>query len=435
LRAGEIRAGANITVTLRPVSATKTPAEKYLERKGARGIMKIESYSVGMSSTSVSSKSLTTGQKTTISGREAAPVPLMRPELFWSGPGNRSRGIDMLSLSPEALGLQPNQSGQPDRSDRQDQSNRPDQQNAPSWTNRRDNQYAVSGQLRHGMATIELSDKDRFKLTLLERMIEALTGRKYKFNFQGVQSGQGPNAGMIQFASFPQTQGQRTGGEVRTTTESFIEYRESQQMTFQASGLVNTSDGRQIRFDMNLFASYEFAASITTISDRAFQLCDPLILNFDGTLPEFTKDRYEFDLMIGNGALENIFMPTNGSGFLALDKNGDGVINDGSELFGAQTGNGFWELAAYDEDGNGWIDEGDPVFENLKLMFVDKDSGEAMLLSLKDAGVGAIFLGSVASEYELKGSGSDVIGQIRRSGVFLNESGTVGSVHHIDLTY
>ena len=42
----------------------------------------------------------------------------------------------------------------------------------------------------------------------------------------------------------------------------------------------------------------------------------------------------------------------NGSGYLALDKNGDGTINDGSELFGTRNGDGFADLAQYDEDGN-----------------------------------------------------------------------------------
>ena len=41
-----------------------------------------------------------------------------------------------------------------------------------------------------------------------------------------------------------------------------------------------------------------------------------------------------------------------GNAFLSLDKNSDGIINDGSELFGAASGNGFADLAKYDEDGN-----------------------------------------------------------------------------------
>lgn len=43
----------------------------------------------------------------------------------------------------------------------------------------------------------------------------------------------------------------------------------------------------------------------------------------------------------------------------------NGKIDDGSELFGARTGNGFNELAKYDSDNNHFIDAGDPVFSNL----------------------------------------------------------------------
>ncbi len=37
-------------------------------------------------------------------------------------------------------------------------------------------------------------------------------------------------------------------------------------------------------------------------------------------------------------------------------------INDGSELFGTSSGDGFKDLATYDEDENGWIDENDSIF-------------------------------------------------------------------------
>lgn len=56
-----------------------------------------------------------------------------------------------------------------------------------------------------------------------------------------------------------------------------------------------------------------------------------------------------------------------GSGFLALDRNQNGVVDDGSELFGTQSGDGFAHLALYDQDSNGWIDANDPVFDKLRI--------------------------------------------------------------------
>jgi len=60
-----------------------------------------------------------------------------------------------------------------------------------------------------------------------------------------------------------------------------------------------------------------------------------------------------------NGVTEKISFVGSGGGFLALDKNSDGVVNDGRELFGAATGQGFKELAEYDSDNNNWINEND----------------------------------------------------------------------------
>ena len=63
--------------------------------------------------------------------------------------------------------------------------------------------------------------------------------------------------------------------------------------------------------------------------------------------------------------------------FLAMDRNGDGQINDGTELFGCYTPqpapprgerlNGFLALAVFDENGDGQIDARDPAFSYLRL--------------------------------------------------------------------
>ena len=46
--------------------------------------------------------------------------------------------------------------------------------------------------------------------------------------------------------------------------------------------------------------------------------------------------------------------------------------------------------------------------------------------------MGAIFLGSRGTQYSLDDSKGETQGMIRRSGVYLKETGQVGTVQHVD---
>ncbi|NLD47470.1 MAG: hypothetical protein GX660_09755, partial [Clostridiaceae bacterium] len=142
-------------------------------------------------------------------------------------------------------------------------------------------------------------------------------------------------------------------------------------------------------------------------------------------------NKINFDLDF-DGKTEQISFVSKESGFLALDLNNDGVINDGRELFGPQTGDGFSELAKYDLDENNWIDENDAVFSKLKI-WVKDDSGKDMLFTLAEKGIGALYLGNVNTPFSLKDASNNLNGVIRKSGVFLKENGTAGTIQHIDL--
>jgi hypothetical protein len=139
-----------------------------------------------------------------------------------------------------------------------------------------------------------------------------------------------------------------------------------------------------------------------------------------------------FDLD-SDGEKDSISVLNSDSGYLSLDLNGDGIINDGSELFGTKSGDGFSDLAAYDEDGNGWIDEADSIFNRLKITVMDAD-GNQTLYSLKDKGVRAICLKRVETDFSLKSlKDNRTNGMIRETGFFLFESGKAGTVQHLDL--
>ena len=103
------------------------------------------------------------------------------------------------------------------------------------------------------------------------------------------------------------------------------------------------------------------------------------------------------------------------------------------ELFGTKSGNGFKDLAIYDNDGNGWIDENDEIFEKL-LIWTKDENGKDILYHLKDAGVGAICLKSVNTEFShnsLHNNRTNAI--VRQSGIFLYENGMTGTVQQLDL--
>ena len=214
-------------------------------------------------------------------------------------------------------------------------------------------------------------------------------------------------------------------------TSSF--HTEMEYTAFQSQGCVKTQDGREITFGVEVEMSRAFCEKYDSMfmSDVPIT-CDPLVFNLEGNIGKISDQKFLFDLNV-DGTAEEISFTEQGSGFLALDKNKDGEINDGSELFGTRSGDGFKDLAEYDEDGNGWIDENDSVFDDLSIWTLNEE-GEKVQISLLKADVGAIYLGNASTEFSLKNEEThDTNGIIRSTGIYLKESGGAGTVQHIDL--
>lgn len=234
----------------------------------------------------------------------------------------------------------------------------------------------------------------------------------------------------LRLANTPLVRSLNYGSQITLAHNS---YSETEETGFHASGKACTEDGRTIEFNVNILMSRSYMeymnVSIPTMADA---LCDPLVVNIGSDTADVRDQTFKFDLD-SDGKEDEISVLGKGSGFLALDKNGDGKINDGSELFGTNSGDGFGDLREYDSDGNGWIDENDDVFSKLKVWCKD-ENGKDILMNLKGADIGAIYLGEQQTEFSLGGVDGYRDGVIRSTGVFLRESTGAGTIQHVDLS-
>ncbi len=144
----------------------------------------------------------------------------------------------------------------------------------------------------------------------------------------------------------------------------------------------------------------------------------PIAIDLDGggvsTVSIDNGVTFDFD---GDGVSEATGWIAGNDGLLVLDRNGDGLISDGSELFGEHTllgdgtrsKDGFVALAELDSNADGIISELDDAWSSLAVwrdLNQDGISDEGELISVEQLGIDSISLASVA------GSGRDSYGNI-----------------------
>lgn len=241
--------------------------------------------------------------------------------------------------------------------------------------------------------------------------------------------------------SRPATTPAAEAGRPRAGWGLLVEQREvvveTESTQFTTQGMVRTADGQEIRFSLQLDMqrSYRQESSFSLrLGDAA--VVDPLVINFDGSAAQLQDLRFAFDLD-SDGQTDNVPLLAGNRGYLALDLNHNGRIDNGRELFGpgTGTGNGFAELAAYDSDGNGWIDEADPVFQQLQVWTPSAEGteGAGNLRTLADVGVGALSTHAIATPFALRTADNASLGTMRSTSAYLREDGSVGTVQQVDL--
>ncbi|MBN1981128.1 MAG: hypothetical protein JW795_06330 [Chitinivibrionales bacterium] len=271
------------------------------------------------------------------------------------------------------------------------------------------------------------------KLTVIKALIEQMTGKEIRI-YSGPQSEDQESVdGTIDDQS-----GQSEGSESQPSPlqgwglsfSSVEESYENEEVQFHATGSAVTQDGVTIQFDTSLLMKRETYTRVELSLKAGDALIDPLIISFDNAPASLEDTKFQFDLN-NDSVNDSVSFLRPGSGFLALDANANGHIDNGSELFGPSSGNGFQELAAYDDDGNNWIDENDSIYFSLRIWRKSNDSDT--LSTLAENKIGALYLGKSATPFSLQNSSASLTGAIRETGLYLKENGQTGFIQEIDI--
>lgn len=185
-----------------------------------------------------------------------------------------------------------------------------------------------------------------------------------------------------------------------------------------------------ILFDFNDFFANVFNRAKNWTWPR-----DPIILDLSGDGLQTTglSSNIHFDHN-GDGVLTRTGWVGKNDALLVWDRNSNGTIDTGAELFGDFTPlpngslapNGFAALAALDANGDGVIDASDPAFGELKLWRdTDQDgvTGEGELISLADAGIASLSLTNTIKN-QATGNGNT----LAREGSFTRSDGTTSAM-------
>jgi len=225
---------------------------------------------------------------------------------------------------------------------------------------------------------------------------------------------------------------------------------EQQQLNFAMQGeFIIDNKKVDLNYQLNLQASYSSMRSITT---TAAALKDPLIIQFGARSIGHITDYAQFD--INNDNKQNDLPIFSGDvGYLVFDKNNNNRVDNGGELFGPTTNNGFSELAQLDSNNNGFFDNQDDKFSQVyiwqpkqaKTNNNEQSLGEQPntqankqnLVSLSQAGIKAISLNAIATQFNFRDqskSGNGAINaQLTQTSFAITENNQALGVHQIDV--
>lgn len=204
----------------------------------------------------------------------------------------------------------------------------------------------------------------------------------------------------------------------------------SQQLNYQTSGtfVINGKD-HLVSYQLELS---EKRVSLSQTRSSAEQLKDPLLVQYgDIAIGQLNGQSASIDVN-GDDKIDQLPMFNGNVGYLVFDKNGNAKADNGSELFGPQTGAGFNELSALDTNNNGFVDREDDNFSDLYLWQIDS-AGNNSWIALSDTNIEGISLNATATPFNFYDQDDQLQARLTQTSIAITDTGRAYGVHQIDI--
>ncbi len=289
---------------------------------------------------------------------------------------------------------------------------------------------ATAGTRAADSASLDDAAEHDPKLSMLIRMIELLTGKPVqRFSARDLERLQAADAELS-----PGAGGRAAGGQGAGFGMAYdfsATYAESETTSFAASGVVRTADGAEIRFELGFTMSRSYSESVSaSLRVGEQRVKDPLVLDFGGPASALSDLRFDFDLD-GDGTKEQLPMVgARASSPSTATPTGASTTGESSSARRAAT------VLPNSPRSTTMAMAGStnptPRGRNCASGNLDAE-GRGRVQTLKEAGVGAFYLGRVDTPFSLRNAANETLGEMRASSIYLREDGRAGTVSQIDL--
>jgi hypothetical protein len=203
------------------------------------------------------------------------------------------------------------------------------------------------------------------------------------------------------------------------TTDQIVAFTTDQIVALESRDIASMSMAQVVAFQTD---------DIAVMNDgqiNALMGVSPIVLDLDGNGVSTISaaQGVSFDLM-GTGTRSQVGWVGGNDGLLVMDRNGDGQINDGRELFGAATlneqgqrvGNGYAAMALEDSNHDGVLNKLDAHWDQMRVWVDgnhDGKTGAGELKSLDSLGVGELSLAHTSGSASDNGNLLGLVGSYK----------------------